>query len=167
MDKAIYCMAATRAQAEGIINVLKETGFASTDISVLFPDKRTTRNYTNAQSAETPEGVRTGVGASGRGLRDVLGWLAGSGPFAIPGVGPFFAAGPILVALDGATGTLLGALIDLHMPAVEARRYEEQVHGGKILLSVHTENSWVRASAKQIFKTAGANHILSTGEVRA
>ena len=50
-----------------------------------------------------------------------LGWLAGIGALAIPGLGPFIAAGPIMAALagagvGGAVGGLTGALVGMGIP---------------------------------------------------
>ena len=47
------------------------------------------------------EGATTGA-ATGGVTGGVLGLLAGIGALAIPGVGPFIAAGPIMAALSGA-----------------------------------------------------------------
>ena len=74
-----------------------------------------------------------------------LGWLAGIGALAIPGVGPLLAAGPILAALSAAAlgaavGGLAGGLIGLGIPELEAKRYEGKILAGNILLSVHTED---------------------------
>jgi hypothetical protein len=74
--------------------------------------------------------------------RGHLGLLAGIGALAIPGVGPFIAAGPIMGALaglgvGGAVGGLVGALVGMGMPEYEAKRYEGRIKAGGVLLSVH------------------------------
>ena len=168
MKKAVFCIAKTQAQAEAIVNQLKMEGFSNNDISVLFPDKSTTRDFAHEQHTKAPEGATTG-GAVGLGVGAVLGWLAGIGSLAIPGVGPFIAAGPIMGALGGAavggaTGGIIGALVGLGIPEYEAKRYEGKVRGGNILISVHTDNAHERARAKDIFERANAEDISTTGE---
>src|SRR6187549_2076786 len=101
MQHAIYGIAKTRAQAESIIEQLRATGFRGDDISVLFPDTAGTRDFAHEKNTKAPEGATTG-GVAGMGVGATLGWLAGIGTLAIPGVGPFIAAGPIMAALGGA-----------------------------------------------------------------
>jgi hypothetical protein len=168
MKKAVFCIAKTQTQAEAIVNQLKMEGFSNNDISVLFPDKSTTRDFAHEQHTKAPEGATTG-GAVGMGVGAVLGWLAGIGSLAIPGVGPFIAAGPIMGALGGAavggaTGGIIGALVGLGIPEYEAKRYEGKVRGGNILISVHTDNASERARVKDIFEKANAEDISTTGE---
>jgi hypothetical protein len=168
MKKAVFCIAKTQTQAEAIVDRLKLQGFSNNDISVLFPDKSTTRDFAHEQHTKAPEGATTG-GAVGMGVGAVLGWLAGIGSLAIPGVGPFIAAGPIMGALGGAavggaTGGIVGALVGLGIPEYEAKRYEGKVRGGNILISVHTDNASERARVKDIFERANAEDISTTGE---
>uniref|UniRef100_UPI0011775832 hypothetical protein n=1 Tax=Crenothrix polyspora TaxID=360316 RepID=UPI0011775832 len=145
MTKAVFCIAKNIDQAEIIVNNLKIAGFSNNDISVLFPDKSTTKDFAHEKHTKAPEGAAIG-GAVGISTGAVLGWLAGIGSLAIPGVGPFIAAGPIMAALGGAalgaaTGSLTGALIGLGIPEYEAKRYEGKIRGGSALISVHTDNS--------------------------
>ncbi len=105
-------------------------------------------------------------------LGGALGWLVGIGALAIPGVGPFIAAGPIMAALGGAAlggavGGVAGALIGLGIPEYEAKRYEGKIKDGNVLISVHTENRDQITQAKHIFKDAGAEDISTTGESTA
>jgi L-aminopeptidase/D-esterase-like protein len=168
MKKAVFCIAKTQTQAEAIVDRLKIQGFSNNDISVLFPDKSSTRDFAHEQHTKAPEGATTG-GAVGMGVGAVLGWLAGIGSLAIPGVGPFIAAGPIMGALSGAavggaTGGIIGALVGLGIPEYEAKRYEGKVRSGNILISVHTDNAHERARVKEIFERANAEDISTTGE---
>src|SRR5207248_4928627 len=115
-----------------------------------------------------PEGAATGAGAGGV-LGGALGWLVGIGSLAIPGLGPFIAAGPIMAALGGAavgaaTGGLIGALVGMGVPEYEAKRYESKMREGRILFSVHSENSDETKRAKEIFERAGAEDIATAGE---
>jgi uncharacterized membrane protein len=168
MSKAVFCLTDTESQAEEIVDDLKAEGFSNDDISVLFPDKSGTRDFAHEQHTKAPEGAATGAGAGGL-LGGGLGWLVGIGAIAIPGLGPFIAAGPIMAALAGAglgaaVGGLSGALIGMGIPEYEAKRYEGKIKEGNILISVHSENSEETKRAKDIFERAGAHDISYTEE---
>ncbi|MDD5320567.1 MAG: hypothetical protein PHD43_08165 [Methylococcales bacterium] len=168
MSKAVFCIAQSVDQTESIVNNLKDAGFSNNDISVLLPDKSSTKDFAHEKHTKAPEGAAIG-GTVGLGAGAVLGWLAGIGSLAIPGVGAFIAAGPIMGALSGAavgaaTGGLTGSLIGLGIPEYEAKRYEGKIKGGSALLSVHTESSEAIDKAKEIFEQAHAEDISSTGE---
>jgi hypothetical protein len=135
---------------------------------VLFPDKGTTRDFAHEKNTKAPEGAVTGAGTGGV-IGGALGWIAGIGALAIPGVGPFIAAGPIMAALSGAAvgaavGGIAGGLIGLGIPELEAKRYEGKVKAGNLLISVHTEDANEITRAKNIFTQAGAQDICATGE---
>ncbi|MDO9048585.1 MAG: hypothetical protein Q7U66_12735 [Methylobacter sp.] len=168
MTKAVFCIAQNLEQTEIIVNNLKTAGFSINDISVLFPDKTTTKDFAHEKHTKAPEGAAIG-GTVGLGAGAVVGLLAGIGALAIPGVGPLIAAGPIMGALSGAavgaaTGGLTGSLIGLGIPEYEAKRYEGKIQGGSALISVHTNSSEELDQAKEIFKNAHAEDISSTGE---
>lgn len=168
MPKAIFCIATSEAQAETIVNQLKDAGFSYNDISVLFPDKAGTRHFAHEQHTKAPEGAAAGAGTGGI-VGGALGWLAGIGVLAIPGVGPFIAAGPIMAALSGAAvgaavGGVTGALVGMGIPEYEAKRYEGRIRGGNILISVHTEDAEENRRARGIFERAGAEDIAAAGE---
>jgi hypothetical protein len=168
MSKAVFCIAKSTEQAEYIVSGLKDAGFSKNDISVLFPDKTTTKDFAHEKHTKAPEGAAIG-GAVGISTGAVLGWLAGIGSLAIPGVGPFIAAGPIMGALSGAAvgaaaGGLSGALIGLGIPEYEAKRYEGKIEGGSALISVHTTSGEAIDQAKEIFERAYAEDISSTEE---
>ena len=169
--KSVFCIATSRTQAESIVDRLKATNFSNNDISALFPDKGTTRDFAHEKSTKAPEGAIAGAGTGGA-IGGTLGWLVGIGALANPGVGPFIAAGPIIAALSGvavgaAVGGIAGGLIGLGIPELEAKRYEGKIKEGNILISVHTENSDEIARAKEIFVGAGAQDICVTGESAA
>ena len=108
MAKSVFCIASTEAQATTIVDQLKAAGFSNNDISVLLPDKTGTRDFAHEQHTKAPEGAATGAGTGGV-VGGALGWLVGIGALAIPGLGPFIAAGPIMAALSGAAaGAALG-----------------------------------------------------------
>jgi hypothetical protein len=166
MSNTVYCIVKTDAQAIRISQRLRESGIADSDISVLGPDAAARRDLTVDNSTKAPEGAATGVTA-GAVLGGALGWAAGVGALAIPGIGPFIAAGPILAALSGAAlggaaGGLTGALVGLGIPEYEAKQYEGRLRQGHYLLSVHVDD-WDEASrVRGILSDEGAEDI-STG----
>jgi len=150
------------------VDSLKAARFSNNDISVLFPDKSGSKDFAHEQHTKAPEGAATGAGTGGI-AGGVLGWLVGMGSLAIPGVGPFIAAGPIMAALAGAgvgaaVGGLSGALIGMGIPEYEAKRYEGKIKDGNILISVHAENGDEVSRAKEIFERVGAHDISYTEE---
>lgn len=168
MNKVVFCIAKNTEQTETIVNELKASGFSNNDVSVLFSDKSTTKDFAHEKHTKAPEGTTIG-GTVGIGTGAVLGWLAGIGSLAIPGAGPLIAAGPIMAALSGAAvgaaaGGLAGALIGAGIPEYEAKRYEGKIAGGSALISVHTATSEARDRVKDIFEWANAEDIASTEE---
>src|SRR5262245_34901770 len=168
MAKAVFGIAKTEAQAIRVVEQLKAAGFSPNDISVLFPDKTGTKDFAHEQHTKAPEGAAAGAGTGGI-LGGALGWLVGIGTLAIPGLGPFVAAGPIMAALSGAAagaavGGITGALIGMGIPEHEAKLYEGKIRGGNILISVHTEDRAERERAKEVFEGAGADAVSSKEE---
>lgn len=167
-NTAVFGIYPTRTHAEEAVDALRRAGFRNTDISALFPDNAGTKDFAHEKNTKAPEGATTG-GASGAAVGGVLGWLAGIGALAIPGIGPLIAAGPIVAALagmgaGGAIGGLVGALVGMGIPEYEAKRYEGRVKHGGILLSVHADNhDWVKR-AEDILKHTGAEDVSSAGE---
>lgn len=153
------------------VNDLRGAGYRNEDISVLFPDNKGSKDFAHEKHTKAPEGVATGA-TTGAVLGGALGWLVGIGSLAIPGLGPFIAAGPIVAALAGAgavgvVGGLTGALIGAGIPEYEAKRYEGRIKAGGILLSVHCDSSeWV-SRAKKIIEETGAEDVSSAGEASA
>jgi hypothetical protein len=168
MTKAVFCIADSASQAAGIVDALRASGFLGNDISALLPDNQGTRDFAHDKATKAPEGAATGATAGGI-LGGALGWLVGIGSLAIPGLGPFIAAGPIMAALGGAavgaaTGGLAGTLIGLGMPEYEAKLYESKIRSGNILISVHTEDGNQRRAAKEIFERYRAHDIATSAE---
>jgi hypothetical protein len=168
MARAVFCIARSELQAIDIVDGLKASGFSSGDVSVLFPDKGASRDFAHEQKTKAPEGAAAGAGTGGV-LGGTLGWLAGIGTLAVPGLGPFIAAGPIMGALSGAAagaavGGIAGALVGMGIPEHEAKLYEGKVRGGNILISVHTEDRGERQRAKEVFESAGADNVSTKEE---
>lgn len=168
MSTTVFCTA-TVSQTDTIMRDLRAAGFSGDDISVLMADKAGTRDFAHEHNSKAPEGAATGAG-TGAVVGGALGWLAGIGALAIPGVGPLIAAGPIMAALSGAAiggtfGGLTGALVGMGIPEFEAKRYEGKVKSGSALISVHSEDSDETQRAKEIFERVGAQDITSASEV--
>lgn len=169
MSNTVICIAKNQAQAETIVSEIESSGVASSDISVLFPDRSGSRDFAFEHHTKAPEGAA--IGSSTGGIAGgVLGLLAGIGTLAIPGVGPFIAAGPIMAALSGiavgaALGGIAGALVGMGIPEYEAKQYETKVKEGHILISVHTYDSDEAKSIVDIMEDADAEDISVTGEV--
>ncbi len=170
-NTAVFGIYPAYSSVEGAVDALKAAGFRNTDISVLFPENVGTKDFAHEKGTKAPEGATAGAG-TGAVIGGTLGWLAGIGALAIPGVGPFIAAGPIVAALagvgvGGAVGGITGALIGMGIPEYEAKRYEGRIKEGGILLSVHSDNSEWTKKAKGVLERTGAQDISSAGEASA
>ena len=170
-NTAVFGIYPAYSSVESGVDALKVAGFRNTDISVLFPENVGSKDFAHKKNTKAPEGATAGAG-TGVVIGGALGWLVGIGALAIPGLGPFIAAGPIMAALAGAgvggtVGGLTGALIGMGIPEYEAKRYEGRVKDGGILLSVHCDSSEWTKRAKEILENTGAQDISSTGEASA
>ena len=168
---AVFGLFKDQTTLERCIEQLRLGGFRNTDISVLFPENLGNNQLGTEKNTKAPEGATTG-GTSGAVIGGVLGWLAGIGTLAIPGIGPFIAAGPIVAALagmgvGGTLGGVVGALVGMGIPEYEAKRYEGQIKKGSILLSVHSDDSEWSKKAKTILDNSGAEDVSSSGEAKA
>ena len=160
-----------RTSAENGVDALRAADFRNTDISVLLPENEGTKDFAHEKNTKAPEGATAGAD-TGMVVGGGLGWLVGIGALAIPGLGPFIAAGPIVAMLagagaGGALGGVAGALIGMGIPEYEAKRYEGRIKKGGILLSVHCDDSNWTKKAKQILEDTGAEDVSSTGEAEA
>jgi heat induced stress protein YflT len=170
-NTAAYGIYRDRQTAESAVDRLLASGFRNEDISVLLQDNTGTKDFAHEKQTKAPEGTTTGVVAGGA-IGGTLGLLAGIGALAIPGLGPFIAAGPIMATLagvgsGGVVGGIIGALVGMGIPEYEAKRYQGRIKEGGILLSVHCDNSdWVK-KAKDLLRHTGAEDISSTGEAAA
>ncbi len=169
-NSAVFGIFSTREQVEAAVNEMKREGFRNADISVLFPQNEGTKDFALEKNTKAPEGVTAGA-TSGAVIGGTLGWLVGIGALAIPGLGPFIAAGPLMALLGGlgvgaAVGGLTGALIGMGIPEYVATRYEGRIKSGCILLSVHADDSKWTTKAKHILENTGASDIASTGETK-
>lgn len=170
-NTAVFGIYSDRESVEDGIQALRDADFRVEDISILFPENEGNKDFGHVKATKAPEGATAGA-ASGAAIGGVLGWLAGIGAIAIPGIGPFIAAGPIMAALaaagvGGAVGGITGSLVGLGIPEYEAKRYEGRVRKGGYLVSVHCDDrEWTRR-AKDILAQSGAEDISATGEASA
>ncbi|MCC6682696.1 MAG: hypothetical protein IT445_17485 [Phycisphaeraceae bacterium] len=168
MSTSVFCIAPSDAIANNIVIRLQNAGFSDNDISVLFPDKSSTRDFAHEKKTKAPEGATAGASAGGV-VGGALGLLAGIGLLAIPGVGPFIAAGPIAASLSGlavgaTVGGVTGALIGMGIPELEAKRYDGKVRDGNILIAVHADGADQVDDAKAIFESEHATDIATGSE---
>src|SRR3954462_7115216 len=160
MNKSVVGIVDDRSRAEIAVSNLQAVGIPPASVSILLPDKRGTKDFAHEHNTKAPEGAVAGASSGGL-LGGTLGLLAGIGALAIPGLGPFIAAGPLLAALSGAAagaavGGFTGALIGMGIPEIEAKYYEGKLRNGNLLVSVHTDNSDQQKLAQDIFKRNGA-----------
>jgi hypothetical protein len=173
-DKKVAVFGIYRGVTEaerGVDALVQQGSFSNSDVSVLMPDRhdrQSSKDFAHEKHTKAPEGTTTGA-VTGGTIGGTLGLLAGIGALAIPGLGPFIAAGPIMAALagvgvGGTVGGLVGALVGMGIPEYEAKRYEGRVKDGGVLLSVHCATSEDITRAKDILKQTGADDISSSGE---
>src|SRR5579862_5388591 len=167
-NTAVFGIYKSPMAAERAVDRLLSAGFSNNDISVLLPDNQSSKEFAHEKNTKAPEGTTTGATAGGV-IGGTLGLLAGIGSLAIPGVGPFIAAGPIMAGLaglgaGGVVGGVIGALVGMGIPEYEAKRYEGRLKSGGVLLSVHCDTSKEIDRAKEILKSTGAEDVSSTGE---
>ncbi|WP_068470332.1 hypothetical protein [Candidatus Protochlamydia phocaeensis] len=117
---------------------------------------------------KAPEGTATGATAGGI-IGGTLGLLAGIGALAIPGMGPFIAAGPLMAALSGlgaggTIGGIIGALVGAGIPEYEAKRYENRLKEGGILLAIRANTDALAKKAKDLMQKSGAEDVSISSE---
>jgi hypothetical protein len=165
----VFGIYSTRVAVENATDSLIQAGFPAADISVLLPESLGgPKDMGTEKATKAPEGTAAGV-TTGGVIGGALGVLVGVGLLAIPGLGPFIAAGPIMAGLagmgvGGAVGGVTGALIGMGIPEFEAKRYESRLQKGGILLSVHCDTSDEIKRSKEVLKATGAEDVSSTGE---
>ncbi len=168
MKKSVIGIVETRSEAEAIVLKAREIGFFLNDISILFPDKTTTKDFAHENNTKAPEGAVAG-GSAGGVIGGTIGLLAGLGALVIPGLGPFVAAGPLMAALSGAAagvtvGGVAGALIGFGIPEIEAKRYEGKLQGGNILVAIHVDDAEMKERAEKLLKKFNAHNVTATNE---
>jgi hypothetical protein len=168
MNKSVLAILDSQLQTENAVNELQRRGVLSSSISVLLPDTDGTRDFAHEHNTKAPEGAVAGASTGGV-IGGALGILAGIGALAIPGAGPFIAAGPLMAALSGAAagaavGGIAGGLIGLGIPEIEAKLYEGKIRGGNILVAVHVEDSEQQKIVEESLRKAGGHDISTASE---
>lgn len=166
MNRAVFCIASSESQAKGITRTLRESGFARDDISVLFPDHCANPHFPVQQSPVVAPIPPLGSVIEPGGA-DTISWTIGIGNLAIPTVGPCIAAGPLMARFtpsspDATAGDITGALIDLGIPKIQAKRYVRRIKAGHVLVAVITDSSTESEEVKVLFRAANAHNITST-----
>jgi uncharacterized membrane protein len=168
---SVFGVFETKDDMDAAVDKLREQGFTREDISVIIPDKLNTSTHNHHPHIlhNGKEGASAGV-ATGAVLGGTLGWLIGIGAFSVTGIGPFIAAGPVLAAITGmgiggTVGGISGALIGYGIPEMEAKKIEDKIHDGGILLSIHCNDSDWMNRAKKLLEVSGAQEIASTFEI--
>ncbi len=136
----------TEQEAIQAINGLKRQGYKEDEISVIAKDKEGLSSVVDETGSTVPEGTVAGA-VTGGALGGIGGILMGMGALAIPGIGPFIAAGPIIVGLTGmaagtGAGALIGGLIGIGIPEEEAEKYNDYLDEGRILVLVESKDDW-------------------------
>lgn len=168
MSKSIIGIATSREQVETVVNDLQASGIPTADLSVLLPESGGIPDTGTVKATKAPEGATTGA-VSGGVAGGTLGLLAGIGTLAIPGVGPFIAAGPIMAALSGVAlgataGGVVGALVGMGIPELEAKVYKDRIEKGGYLVAVHVSDSDHKDVIRDIMKRNQLEDISSVTE---
>jgi uncharacterized membrane protein len=166
MSKSLIGIAKNRLDVEAVIDDLQANGISTADISILIPDSGGVPETGTVKTTKAPEGATAGVVAGGL-TGGTLGLLAGIGALAIPGLGPFIAAGPLMAALSGVAvgataGGIVGALAGLGIPELEAKVYEDRIKKGGYLVAVHVSDSDRQKAIRDILKR---NHLEDVSSV--
>lgn len=157
MPKSVVGIAKTNLQVERTIDELQEDALIPvSEISVLMPETAGKPAVGDVKATKAPEGAATGA-ITGGVIGGTIGLLAGIGTLAIPGLGPFIAAGPIVAALGGTAagataGGVVGALVGLGIPESEAKVYENRLKEGGYLVAVQVQNNEVADICRDIMK---------------
>ena len=176
--RTVFGIMKTQPEADKLVADLVESGLPQANVSVLLPyeaKKEATRLDVESRAivhAQTethaPDGAAIGATA-GTAVGGAIGVLAGLGALAIPGLGFFLAAGPIVATLGGlgvgaAVGSMAGGLVGYGIPEHHARQFEMLVQHGGILVAAHCDTSAEQLRATQVFARAEAMNIVSSVE---
>lgn len=168
MSKSLVGIAKSRIEVEAVVDDLLDSAVPAEDVSVLIPESGGVPDTATVKATKAPEGATAGVVTGGL-AGGAVGLLAGIGTLAIPGVGPFIAAGPIMAALSGAAlgasaGGLIGTLVGLGVPELEAKVYEERIKKGGYLVAVHVSDTNRQKEIREILKRNNLEDISAVTE---
>ncbi|MDQ1523371.1 MAG: hypothetical protein QOE47_1295 [Pyrinomonadaceae bacterium] len=171
MAKTVIGLFDNRAEAQSVVQELLGAGFRRDDISVMSKkiegqDKPTREGeavaYVEEDGEEQIKDMAKGAG-TGAAIGGLAGLLLSLTAFAIPGVGPVLAAGPLAAIIAGAgigatAGGLISGLTRLGVPEDDANYYAEGVRRGGTLISVEAADNQADG-AVAIMKRHGAVEI--------
>ena len=129
--------------AEAAIKELQQSGFDMKKLSIVGRDYHTDEHVVGYYNTEDRMKVWGKTGAFWGGL---WGLLFGSAFFWIPGLGPLFAAGPVVswiigalevAAVAGGLSVIGAALVSLGIPKDSIVQYETAIKVGKYAMIVH------------------------------
>ena len=168
MFTSVFGFADSISEADTIVAELREAGFPAETVSLLYPRDAHDDEVIIEMGNKAPEGVAAGASTGGF-VGGALGWLTGIGALAIPGAGPFIAAGPIMAALSGialgaTVGGITGGLLGVGIPEYEATHLEERIRNGEILIAVRVVTDLQQASAVNILRNGGATDVACAAE---
>jgi hypothetical protein len=139
---------ASPAEAQAAVRELRAAGLNDAHIGLMSQDSPTSREPKSGLPNDPTESrweEGTGIGAvTGAAAGTGLGLAVAAG--LLPPLGPLIAGGALVALLAsagaGATvGTVVGGLIGLGIPEDEATYYEDELKGGRTLVTVHTDDS--------------------------
>ena len=140
-------------EAIRVIENLKAAGYHDNEISVIAKHSEKTDRIEEATHVDTQATDDASKAAGGAAIGGLLGGIGALllelGVIAIPGVGPFLAAGPIAATLTGliaggAIGGLAGVLVEAGIDKEDAKEYETYLDRGDILVAVTLKDNLVR-----------------------
>jgi len=163
---AAFAVYETRAAVETAADALMNAGFPSRNISALFSE-----NVSLTDAAPGP-GVKSNQTSDKTSrprevVSGALGVLAGLGMLAIPSLGPLVGEGTLKAGLAGlgiksAVGDLARSLIDIGVPELEAKRYEDRLQQNAILVAVNCPTLEMAGRAIEIIKRTGGQDASTT-----
>lgn len=136
------------------VSALTDAGIRANDINLIAGDAGDLQAGQLAVGEDRPEAAAAAEGAVAGGLfGGLVGVLVGVGAFAVPGLGPIIAAGPLASGLIGAAvgaagGGLLGALVEWGIGEEEAGFYLEGVRRGGALVAVRAPDEQAEVVAR-------------------
>lgn len=163
MKKRVMGVFKTEELAVLAIKRLETDGYTNNEISVIAKKRDKLERIEEVTDIHIEHEHSSGAvsGAVAGGVIGGIGaLLVEIGVFAIPGVGPLLAAGPIAltiagIAAGGAIGGVSGALMDYGFTETEAREYSTYLDQGNILVLVD-----VRSDVDLVYRNFSKNESL-------
>jgi hypothetical protein len=157
----IFALYGSRDAAESTAARLIQSGVTASDISVLLPDQLPA--FTHPTDIEPKLPSQATPGSHGI-LSGALGVLAGLSMLALPGLGPLVGEGTLKAGLaglgvDAAVGNFAKYLINLGVPELEAKRYEDRLQQQAVLFTVRCDTPERAGQLSELLKDTGAQDL--------